>query len=44
VVAALAVTGGHQLLSVVAFRWITRIGAAVMIALAAISLAAAITG
>jgi Uncharacterized protein family UPF0016 len=42
-VAALAITGGHQLLSVVPFRWITRVAAAVMIASAAVSLAAAIT-
>jgi putative Ca2+/H+ antiporter (TMEM165/GDT1 family) len=43
-VAALAITGGHQLLRVVPFRWITRVAAAVMIVLAVVSLAAAITG
>ena len=43
-VGALAITGGRQLLRVVPFHWITRTAAAIMIALAAVSLVTAITG
>jgi Ca2+/H+ antiporter, TMEM165/GDT1 family len=43
-VAALAVTGGRQLLRIVPFHWITRTAAAFMIVLAVISLVTAITG
>jgi Ca2+/H+ antiporter, TMEM165/GDT1 family len=43
-VGGLAIVGGRQLLRVVPFRWITRIAALVMIALAVVSLIAALTG
>lgn len=43
-VAALAITGGRQLLRVVPFTWITRTAAAIMTVLAVISLVTAITG
>jgi putative Ca2+/H+ antiporter (TMEM165/GDT1 family) len=43
-VAALAITGGRQLLRVVPFTWITRAAAAIMTVLAVISLVTAITG
>jgi putative Ca2+/H+ antiporter (TMEM165/GDT1 family) len=43
-VGALAIVGGRQLLRVVPFKWITRVAALVMIALAVASLIAAITG
>jgi Ca2+/H+ antiporter, TMEM165/GDT1 family len=43
-VGALAIVGGRQLLRVVPFTWITRVAALVMIALAAVSLIAAISG
>jgi putative Ca2+/H+ antiporter (TMEM165/GDT1 family) len=43
-VGALAIVGGRQLLRVVPFKWIVRVAALVMIALAVVSLIAAITG
>jgi putative Ca2+/H+ antiporter (TMEM165/GDT1 family) len=43
-VAALAITGGRQLLRVVPFRWITGTAAVVMIVLAVVSLVTAIRG
>ena len=42
-VAALAIAGGRGLLKIIPLTWITRIAAAAMLALAGISLAAAIT-
>jgi Ca2+/H+ antiporter, TMEM165/GDT1 family len=43
-VAALAITGGQQLLRIVPFRWVTRTAAGFMIVLAVVSLVTAITG
>ena len=43
-VGALAIVGGRQLLRVVPFKWITRVAALVMIALAVVSLIAALHG
>jgi Ca2+/H+ antiporter, TMEM165/GDT1 family len=43
-VGAVAITGGRQLLRIVPFKWITRTAAAIMTALAVISLVTAIAG
>ena len=43
-VAGLAITGGRQLLRLVPYRWITRIAAAVMAALAVVTLISVIAG
>jgi Ca2+/H+ antiporter, TMEM165/GDT1 family len=43
-VAGLAITGGRQLLRLIPYRWITRIAAAVMAALAVVTLISAIAG
>jgi putative Ca2+/H+ antiporter (TMEM165/GDT1 family) len=42
-VAALAITGGRSLLKVISLTWITRIAAAIMLALAGISVATALS-
>jgi putative Ca2+/H+ antiporter (TMEM165/GDT1 family) len=42
-VAALAITGGRGLLKVLPLKWITRIAAAIMLVMAALSLASALT-
>jgi Ca2+/H+ antiporter, TMEM165/GDT1 family len=42
-VAALAIAGGRALLKIIPLTWITRIAAAIMLVLAGISLAAAVS-
>jgi hypothetical protein len=42
-VAAIAIAGGRGLLKIIPLKWITRIAAAIMLALAGISLAAALS-
>lgn len=42
-VAALAITGGRALLTVIPVRWVARAAAAVMLVLAGLSLAAAVS-